>query len=137
MSAANPNEVLIAAKPNENDANHEMESLRHRMDALIDEKNSMEADFGYKRAKFKEIMLKKEGKAARFVSIAWRIFCALPLVHGPSDIARTPFLREKPSFRRKPLDSRSVRYEIQMNFSFRSTGACFADGYKLEQSIQK
>ena len=61
MSDKNPNEVLITPQTNENDANHEMESLRHRVDALIDEKNSMEADFGYKRAKFKEIMLKKEG----------------------------------------------------------------------------
>lgn len=61
MSETNPNEVLIAAQPNENDASNEMESLRHRLDALIDEKNNMETDFGYKRAKFKEIMLKKEG----------------------------------------------------------------------------
>lgn len=59
MSDKNPNEILIAPQPN--DANHEMESLRHRVDALINEKDSMEADFGCRRAKFKEIMLKKEG----------------------------------------------------------------------------
>ena len=42
MSEKNPNEVLITTQPNENDASNEMESLRHRLEALVDEKNNME-----------------------------------------------------------------------------------------------
>ena len=71
MSDKNQNEVLIAQQLNEKDVNNEMnnqindnqtELLKHQLNALTQEKNNMETNFGYKRAKFKEIMLKKEGK---------------------------------------------------------------------------
>lgn len=61
MSDKNQNEVLVSQQLNETNHNDEMESLKHRLSTLTKEKNTMETDFGVKRARFKEIILKKEG----------------------------------------------------------------------------
>lgn len=67
MSDNSQNEVLtLTEQLNDNNESLTDAELRHKLNAIIKEKNNMEIDFGLKRAKFKEIMLKQEGKKIVF-----------------------------------------------------------------------
>lgn len=69
MSDKNQNEVLITQQ-----SNNELESLEHKVNCLLQEKQNMETDFGYRRARFKEIMLKKEGKFIFKINIFFNFY---------------------------------------------------------------